>query len=489
MCGHCGPMGDDPVQRVFVQPEPPPPVKKKEVVLDPRYLNIVVPDNVNWNQKADLAGLKAVELGQEHLSLELSPKQYFKVISEGNVLWYQKTPVLNVAKKILHGMELPNDDNRIEELCGAIISVSDNVMKYNTKNRPSIEKSTSTAASDAQVKREPFERNIETYQNKGSPRFVVPLTSEQSESIDSKLTAIQQHKNMLATISNPRERINALKLYRAQLADYLKYVADLVHATTIEKHPELNNINNIIKAVDEETRAYKEANIAGRLAQIEAIDKQIPQLINETEEAFAKAGNIIGMPGVTLYEADQLLKQRRALVTELKEWISSPEEHSKEQALRKQEEEEKRKDSGKFVRWEASLSQGGHTFVVMQEAPIVKKLNEAIAKLAGGFSNEQMKILAELKNGQVRKKNSHLGGLVKTNRTDTEVANEIRPILTTLMARAMLLNLPQAKTDVDTIEKQASKFRDVWLEISRPNGNFNSKLQNFFEGWNKLKTG
>lgn len=121
MCG-CGSVG--PLDGYNVGAAP-----LKEPALDPRYLNVKVPANVNWTEKAESAGLKAVQLGQEHLGVGVPPDKFFKVIYNGEVIFYDKKAALEVATKIfapdavgVQAGAVGDENKQINDLCNILIA-------------------------------------------------------------------------------------------------------------------------------------------------------------------------------------------------------------------------------------------------------------------------------------------------------------------------------------------------------------------------------
>lgn len=468
-------MGEDFPPPTVVKAEVKP---KKEIVLDPSYINIVVPDDINWTEKAQAAGLKAVDLGSSYLT-DMHPTRYFKVITQGNILWYDKTSVLSVVKPILQGAA--TDDEKIKDFCRSLIKIEENIQKFLGNSTDVVAKmhSSEEAVKGGQFERSDYEKHFAAYESEGIKRFKVPLEEPKQKEITRLFDKLKTDIKALESTSVPKARVKILEEYKADLNAYQKYVSDTLFVTNIQKHPELNNINNVSMAIDKEIKALKTGNIAGRLAEIDSIDKRVVQLIESSNKSFSKEG-IVGTPGVSLFEARELLTQRAKLVNELKEWMSSPEEA----AAAVKEEEARKKESNDVKPWTASITHAGIRLLESKGEGLLKQWSGARQNLASDFTTAQKNILAELLVGTVRtEKPKYVFG--KQKRTDAEIANEIRPILTTVMAKGMLLNDLKAQRDAKILALKLSTFGDrgVWAELFRPNGQFDEKLHAFHQGW------
>lgn len=463
MCGPCGPRGEEYLDVAIQKQQPQPKAKEevyKEIALDPRYLNIVIDNMVNWRQQSKAVGLKELDqLKDPAFSVgELPPKDYFKVINHGSVLWYKKEDVAKRASEILQTrpaaeqdvksgeaqVKLSQDD-RIKELCKTVEMLDKSVKTY-LGGKPVLDQEVANAAED----KEQVARNVR-YQAQDAFISLFPGKVQESiyeahqRQLDDLYAGIIKLKDGVdSPPPHNLSRVSLAQLRNQFLGDYVIQVQK--YREMYAKEHAAGNNNEVIKALDSlissiqnEMEAIKNVHISDKLAKIDAIDndiKLLEQVMNKAASETDKKGISIGTPAVKLFEGQLKLEQRKKMVEELRGWIPV-------------------------------ISENAIKVLELKGQPIQNHLNELVKNLK--LNKDQEKVLADLIKGKIKYDKPTMLGLSSKKRELEDVANEIRPIISTLIAQALMNKNGKAKVEALQVIKnlEKSENNDLRVELFR----------------------
>lgn len=420
---------------------------QKQLFADSSYLNIVVPPNSNWENRAQAIGLN--DVAGNALS-QANQGNYFKVTCGDRAFLYEKQAALQVAQDVLKGnvsaSQEPqvkagsdNQEVKIKALCNIIGNLGERIHGYILGQKQlGLEFQSPKGVELARKAREDAESSLVTN--------ILTLPSrvdeEKVKSSDALLwmAALGQDRQVFQTELSTLEYVKALEKYRGHLIGY---------GTVLKQDPskfqnDINAVEALEKAINKELNVIKFWSMAP-MAKIETIDSDLGKAMHEVDLQFSlksDKGVPIGNPGIAIGELQVLLEARENEIKKLRELIPLIAENDVN-VLEKS----------------------------VQVTP--KKVEEYYKKLLTYLNKDQNEILTALKKGSVRKtKPAFLFGTKPL--TIKEVGDELRPIVTTIIGLSnqnvqSLLDSKQIIQLLRTTRMTEDVFgRDVWTEVLTP---------------------
>lgn len=450
------------------------PIPESQVKTAAQILEIQVPTAIKWEEQASNLGLRSVEVAIAALQKPVSASTYVQVKNGSQVIVYSREEILRFATDIL-GLKkekFPNENERIQACCALIMKRAEGSFKiideYRAQKNEVDKAQTQSVASDInriQKERELLSINQLKRDANFTPELVLKSEPLHKTLIESALEFRKPKYEFNLDERVLRSRLSVLEDYMKKLIDYCKVLdpkfkpydgtntrerAKETHSPMIDQLEALKSIEvylfqekkrleeivgKVKKYVETKSKFAENSDLNVSLLVVEKEISGLMQAVQKEQEA--KRGN----PGEVLFKAMQTNKVFKAQV----------------EALRK-----------------LGLVSAEELRVLDRKLKVLKtQINEMTEKLQMGSKLEKSR--EALGKGEVRSKK----WIVGKPRNPKIVEQEIRSIVSTLLAKALIIQDEQAWKEVNGIITHLKKYENgKFFNVALPE---NSPLKKAWE--------